>query len=67
MEVIEEKIQNRPHVAKVRPRKSAGDVVDLLAVLKSSLEGNRDARKRPGKPASRTAPALAKTRRKAAA
>jgi len=66
LEVIDEKIQNRPHAAKLPPRRTAGDVVDLLAVLKSSLEGNRDARRRRGD-ASRSAPALVKPRRKAAA
>ena len=53
MKVIEEKIQNRPYTAKLPSQKAARDVVGLLAVLKGSLEGNCDARKRPGKSAFR--------------
>jgi DNA end-binding protein Ku len=70
MEVIEEKIQKRPHAAKLPPRKTAGDVVDLLAVLKSSLEGNRNMKKpprKPAEPASRSTLALVKPQRQKAA
>jgi DNA end-binding protein Ku len=70
MEIIDEKIQKRPHTAKSPGKKSAGNVVDLLAVLQESLKGASDPKGRPGKkdiPASRSTAALVKQKRRAAA
>jgi DNA end-binding protein Ku len=69
-EVIDEKIQKRPHASKVPARKTASNVVDLVQVLKNSLENNRDTRKKSGRPAgggSGSALTVVKQRRRTAA
>jgi DNA end-binding protein Ku len=69
MEVIDEKVQKRPHVSKA-PARTASNVVDILAVLQESLAKNADTKKKSGgtsKPTNRTTSALVKAKRKVAA
>lgn len=69
MEVIDEKVQKRPHVSKT-PARTASNVVDILAVLQESLAKNADTKKKSGgtsKPTNRTTSALVKAKRKVAA
>ena len=68
MEVIDEKVQKRPHVSKT-PKREASNVVDILAVLQESLARNADTKKKrgPSKTANRTTSALVKAKRKVAA